>query len=137
MRRYGVVFRKLADRENLVPPWRDLVRAFRLLEARGEIRGGRFVEGFYGEQFALPEAVAQLRLLRKREKNGALLSLSAADPANLQGILTPGPRVPATRKNRILFRDGEPVAVLEAGEMRVLPGHTLDDGAENRLRTAS
>ena len=137
LRRYGVVFRKLADRENLVPPWRDLVRAFRVLEARGEIRGGRFVEGFYGEQFALPEAVAQLRLLRKREKNGALLSLSAADPANLQGILTPGPRVPATRKNRILYRDGEPVAVLEAGEMRVLPGHILDDGAEIRLRTAS
>ncbi|MEO6094665.1 MAG: DEAD/DEAH box helicase [Fibrobacteria bacterium] len=137
LRRYGVVFRKLADRENLVPPWRDLVRAFRLLEARGEIRGGRFVEGFYGEQFALPEAVAQLRLLRKKEKNGALLSLSAADPANLQGILTPGPRVPATRKNRILYRDGEPIAILEAGEMRILPGHTLDDTAEIRLRAVS
>jgi ATP-dependent Lhr-like helicase len=137
LRRYGVVFRKLADRENLVPPWRDLVRAFRVLEARGEIRGGRFVEGFYGEQFALPEAVAQLRLLRKKEKNGALLSLSAADPANLQGILTPGPRVPATRKNRILFRDGEPIAVLEAGVMRILPGHTLDDALEIRLRAVS
>ena len=134
LKRYGVVFRKLADRENLLPPWRELVRAFRLLEARGEIRGGRFVEGFYGEQFALPEAVAQLSLFRKKEKNGALLSLSAADPANLQGILTPGPRVPATRKNRILFRDGEPVAVLEGGEMRVLPGHTLDGAAESRLR---
>ncbi|MDB5102870.1 MAG: box helicase domain protein [Fibrobacteres bacterium] len=137
LQRYGVVFRKLADRENLVPPWRDLVRAFRTLEARGEIRGGRFVEGVYGEQFALPEAVAQLRLLRKKDKNGALLSLSAADPANLQGVITPGPRVPATRKNRILFRDGEPVAVLEAGEMRVLPGHTLDVAGESRLRAVS
>ncbi|HKP95414.1 MAG TPA: DEAD/DEAH box helicase [Fibrobacteria bacterium] len=137
LKRYGVVFRKLADRENLAPPWRDLVRTLRLMEARGEIRGGRFVEGFYGEQFALPEAVALLRLLRKEEKTGVLLSLSAADPANLQGILTPGPRVPATRKNRVLFRDGEPVAVLEGGEMRILPGHSLDTAAETRLRTAS
>ncbi len=137
LRRYGVLFRKLADRENLAPPWRDLVRALRLLEARGEIRGGRFVEGFYGEQFALPEALSMLRLLRKKEKTGALLSLSAADPANLQGILTPGPRAAATRKNRVLFRDGEPVAVLEGGEMRVLPGHALDSAAEIRLRTAS
>ncbi|MDQ3000235.1 MAG: DEAD/DEAH box helicase [Fibrobacterota bacterium] len=137
LKRYGVVFRKLADREYLMPPWRDLVRAFRLLEARGEIRGGRFVEGFYGEQFALPEAVATLRQLRKKEKTGVLLSLSAADPANLQGILTPGPRVPSIRKNRILFRDGEPVAVLEGGEMRVLPGHTLDGTEATRLLAAS
>ena len=137
LKRYGVVFRKLADRENLAPPWRDLVRALRTLEARGEIRGGRFVEGVYGEQFALPEAVAMLRLLRKKEKTGTLLSLSAADPANLQGILTPGPRVPATRKNRILYRDGEPVAVLEGGEMRVLPGQTLDAAGEIRLKAAS
>ncbi|MEO7427492.1 MAG: DEAD/DEAH box helicase [Fibrobacteria bacterium] len=137
LHRYGVLFRKLADRENLAPPWRDLVRALRLLEARGEIRGGRFVEGFYGEQFALPEALAMLRLVRKREKTGTLLSLSAADPANLQGILTPGPKVAATRKNRVLFRDGEPVAVLEGGEMRVLPGQSLDPAGETRLRTAS
>ena len=129
LRRYGVVFRKLADRENLMPPWRDLVRAFRTLEARGEIRGGRFVEGFYGEQFALPEALGLLRLIRKRDKSGALISLSAADPANLQGILTPGPRVPATRKNRILFRDGEPIAVLEGGEFRIMPGAPTDHGA--------
>jgi ATP-dependent Lhr-like helicase len=137
LHRYGVLFRKLADRENLAPPWRDLVRVLRLMEARGEIRGGRFVEGFYGEQFALPEAVSRLRVLRKREKTGTLLSLSAADPANLQGILTPGPRVPATRTNRVLFRDGEPVAVLEGGEMRLLPGHTLDGAAEFRLKAAS
>jgi ATP-dependent Lhr-like helicase len=120
LRRYGVVFRKLADRENLAPPWRDLVRALRVLEARGEVRGGRFVEGFYGEQFALPEAVGLLRKLRKQEKAGTLVSLCAADPANLQGILTPGPRVPATRKNRILYRDGYPLAALEGGEVKFL-----------------
>jgi ATP-dependent Lhr-like helicase len=137
LRRYGVLFRKLADRENLAPAWRELVRALRLMEARGEIRGGRFVEGFYGEQFALPEAVSALRLLRKREKTGAWTTLCAADPANLQGILTPGPRVPATRANRVLFRDGEPVAVLEAGELRVLPGHSLEGAMELRLKSVS
>jgi ATP-dependent Lhr-like helicase len=126
LRRYGVVFRKLADRES-VPPWRDLVRAFRLLEARGEIRGGRFVEGFYGEQFAMPEAVGLLRRIRNREKDGRLLSLSAADPANFQGILTPGPRIPATRKNRVLFRDGIPVAAMDGGEFKF-----LDTGAPGR-----
>jgi len=137
LRRYGVLFRKLADRENLAPAWRDLVRALRLMEARGEIRGGRFVEGFYGEQFALPEALAGLRSLRKREKTGAWVTLCAADPANLQGILTPGPRVPATRANRVLFRDGEPIAVLESGELRVLPGHELDNAMALRLKSAS
>ena len=113
------------------------MRALRLMEARGEIRGGRFVEGFYGEQFALPEALASLRLLRKREKTGAWVTLCAADPANLQGILTPGPRVPATRANRVLFRDGEPIAVLESGELRVLPGHELDGAMALRLKAAS
>src|SRR5690606_7898332 len=101
-----------------MPPWRDLVRAFRMLEARGEIRGGRFVEGYYGEQFAFPEAVGLLRSVRKRPA-GSLISMSAADPANLQGILTPGPRIPATRRNRLLFRDGEPIAALEGGEFKV------------------
>jgi ATP-dependent Lhr-like helicase len=96
------------------------VRALRTLEARGEVRGGRFVEGFYGEQFALPEAVGLLRKLRKQEKSGELVSLSAADPANLQGLITPGPRIPALRKNRVLFRDGHPIAALEGGEFRVL-----------------
>ncbi len=122
LKRYGVVFRMLADRENLTPPWRDLVRTFRTLESRGEIRGGRFVEGFYGEQFALPEAVGLLRRKRKESSPGQTLALCAADPANLQGILTPGPRIPATRKNRILFLDGEPVAAVEGCEFRVLAG---------------
>jgi ATP-dependent Lhr-like helicase len=132
LRRYGVVFRKLADRENLAPPWRDLVRVFRLLEARGEVRGGRFVEGFYGEQFALPEAVGLLRTLRRKEKTGELVSLSAADPANLQGILTPGPRVPGSRKNRVLFRDGLPIAALEGGEVRILNAEGVDPAQSTR-----
>jgi len=85
----------------------------------------------------LPEALSALRLLRKREKTGAWVTLCAADPANLQGILTPGPRVPATRANRVLFRDGEPIAVLESGELRVLPGHELDGAMALRLKTAS
>ena len=126
LKRYGVVFRKLADRENGMPPWRDLIRSFRTLEARGEIRGGRFVEGVYGEQFALPEALPGLRAVRKQVKQGKLLSISAADPANLQGILTTGPRIPATRKNRILFQDGEPVAALEGGIFRLLPGLSIN-----------
>jgi ATP-dependent Lhr-like helicase len=116
LNRYGVIFRRLADRENLMPPWRDLVRVLRTLEARGEIRGGRFVEGPYGEQFALPEALNQLRRIHKTPKTGKIISLCAADPANLQGILTPGPRIPATRKNRVLFLDGEPITHLQAGK---------------------
>ncbi|KAB2880256.1 DEAD/DEAH box helicase [bacterium] len=116
LKRYGVMFRKLADRESVAPPWRELVRVYRKLEARGEIRGGRFVEGVWGEQFALPEALTKLRSTRKEEKSGKLISISAADPLNLQGILTPGKKVSAFLGNRILYRDGEPCAVHESGE---------------------
>ncbi len=128
LRRYGVVFRRLVDRENLVPPWRDLVRVFRILEARGEIRGGRFVEGVWGEQFALPEAVGKLRAIRRQPKTGELISISAADPVNLTGIITPGRRVPSLFNNRILYRDGEPVAIKEGKELRFLK----EFGAEER-----
>jgi ATP-dependent Lhr-like helicase len=128
LRRYGVVFRRLVDRENLVPPWRDLVRVFRILEARGEIRGGRFVEGVWGEQFALPEAVGKLRAIRRQPKTGELISISAADPVNLTGIITPGRRVPSLFNNRILYRDGEPVAIKEGKELRFL----TEFGAEER-----
>jgi ATP-dependent Lhr-like helicase len=93
---------------------------YRRLEARGEIRGGRFVSGMSGEQFALPEAVAQLRATRRLEHSGRLLSLSAADPLNLTGILTPGERIPGVTSNRILYRDGVPVLAREAGEVRSL-----------------
>ena len=120
LRRYGVFCREMLMREPSAPPWRDLVRVLRRLEARGEIRGGRFVAGFPGEQFALPEAVEALRETRRREPRGAYLRISANDPLNLVGILTPGARVPAVMGNRVIFRDGIPVAAVESGETRIL-----------------
>ena len=113
LRRYGVVFRRLATRETLLAPWRDILRAYRRLEARGEIRGGRFVGGFSGEQYALPEAVGLLRNVRREQPTGQLVAVSGADPLNLVGIITPGDVVPALATNRILYRDGIPVAVRE------------------------
>ena len=112
LRRYGVVFKTLLARESLTVPWRDLLRVLRRLEARGEIRGGRFVAGFTGEQYALPEAVETLRRVRRAPADGALVALSAADPLNLTGIVTLGDRIPATASTRIAFRDGVPVATL-------------------------
>jgi ATP-dependent Lhr-like helicase len=122
LRRWGVVFRRVIDREGALPPWRDLLRVYRRLEARGEIRGGRFVAGFSGEQYALPEAVGELRAARKRAKTGALVAVSAADPLNIVGILTPGDRVPALAGNRVLYRDGVPVAAREGAQTRILSG---------------
>ncbi len=118
LRRYGVVFRKVLERESAGAPWREVARVLRRLEARGEIRGGRFVSGFSGEQFALPEAVGLLRSTRKKPPTGELIGLSAADPLNLLGIVTPGARVPAILANRILFQDGMPIAILEGGKIR-------------------
>ena len=112
LRRYGVVFKTLLARESLTVPWRDLLRVLRRLEARGEIRGGRFVAGFTGEQYALPEAVETLRRVRRVPADGAIVALSAADPLNLTGIVTLGDRIPATASTRIAFRDGVPVATL-------------------------
>jgi ATP-dependent Lhr-like helicase len=108
-----------------LPPWRDLLRVYRRLESRGEIRGGRFVAGFTGEQFALPEAVGALRETRRRKADGTLVSISGADPLNLVGVLTPGPRLPALAGNRLLYEDGLPIATLAAGEIQVLnqPSH--------------
>jgi ATP-dependent Lhr-like helicase len=120
LNRYGVVFKRLLARETNVPAWRDLLLAYRRLEARGEIRGGRFVAGMSGEQFALAGAVGQLRAIRKSEREGRLISISAADPLNLHGIVTPGERVPALKGNRILFEDGVPVLALIAGEVTPL-----------------
>jgi ATP-dependent helicase Lhr and Lhr-like helicase len=113
LKRYGVVFRDLLARETNLPKWRELQMAFRRLEDRGEIRGGRFVDGFLGEQFALPVAVESLRATRKMEPTGETLTLSAADPLNLVGILVPGERVPAISGKMIAFRDG--VAVPQEG----------------------
>ena len=120
LRRYGVVFKRVLSRESIALPWRKLAMFYRRLEARGEIRGGRFVHGMSGEQFALPEAVSALRAVRKEGPVGQLLSISAADPLNLVGTVLPGERVPALRKNRIVFGDGVPLAALEGGTVRQL-----------------
>jgi ATP-dependent helicase Lhr and Lhr-like helicase len=114
LNRYGVVFRELLAREALLPRWRELVMAFRRMEDRGEVRGGRFVSGFLGEQFALPVAVESLRALRKLEPNGETVSLSAADPLNLVGIVVPGERVPAISGKSVTYRDGVPVDAVES-----------------------
>jgi ATP-dependent Lhr-like helicase len=119
LRRYGVLFRKLVEREPTLPPWRELFYVLRRLEARGELRGGRFVSGFAGEQFALPEAAGSLR--RHREDAGqALVAVAACDPLNLSGLLLPGERIPAVAGNRLLYRGGVPVAALVGGELRWL-----------------
>ena len=118
--RYGVVFRDLLSRESLAPAWRDLVDVYRRLEMRGEIRGGRFVAGVAGEQFALNDAVTKLRESRDKPAAKHWQLISAADPLNLLGIVTRGPRVPATRGNRIAFLDGRPIAAREAGQVRWL-----------------
>jgi len=121
LRRYGVVFRRMLTREAAwLPPWHALLRACRRLEAQGHIRGGRFVAGISGEQYALPDAVGALRSIRKRESTGELVSLSAADPLNLAGILTPGARVAALAGNRLLLCDGVPIATLSGGEVQYL-----------------
>jgi ATP-dependent Lhr-like helicase len=109
LRRYGVVFRDLLARETRCPPWRELLRIYRRLEARGELRGGRFVHGFSGEQFALPDGIDALRSVRRAPRTGEeRVLLSAVDPLNLAGILTPGPRIPAQAGNRVLLVDGVP-----------------------------
>ncbi|MDI5986607.1 DEAD/DEAH box helicase [Halomonas sp. M4R5S39] len=118
--RYGVVFRRVLEREPALPPWRELLYVYRRLEARGEIRGGRFVQQFAGEQFALPEAVGALKAMRKREPDETRVVVSAADPLNLVGILTPGSRLPAVAGNRLRYRDGVPEAVLHNGEVHCL-----------------
>jgi ATP-dependent helicase Lhr and Lhr-like helicase len=129
LRRYGVVFWRLLEREaDWLPPWRDLLRVYRKLESRGEIRGGRFVAGFSGEQFALPDAIVMLRDIRRKQASGEWLSVSGADPLNLVGILTPGPKLAALTGNRLLYRDGVAVALLAAGEVEFL--ETLDAAIE-------
>jgi len=109
LRRYGVVFRDLLVRESLNSGWRDLLVQYRRMELRGEIRGGRFVDGFTGEQFALPEALESLRALRRTGTEPSArqdMKVSAADPLNLAGIILPGPRVPAVPTNYLVFRNG-------------------------------
>ncbi|MGA6096392.1 Lhr family helicase [Stutzerimonas marianensis] len=133
LRRYGVVFWRLLDREaDWLPPWRDLLRLYHRLEARGDIRGGRFVAGVAGEQFALPEAVGLLREVRKRPPSGEMIAVSAVDPMNQVGTLLPGERVPAVAGNRILYRDGIPLALLIAGKPELLA--ELDEDDQRKAR---
>jgi ATP-dependent Lhr-like helicase len=135
LQRYGVIFKRLLAREaGWLPSWYELLRVYRRLEARGEIRGGRFVAGPTGEQYALPEVVSALRTTRKRPKDGQLIAVSAADPLNLTGTLLPGERVPSLAGNRVLFRDGVPVAVQVAGETHFLA--QCEPGEEWALRSA-
>jgi ATP-dependent Lhr-like helicase len=136
LRRYGIVFRRLLERESLKVSWFELGRLYRRLEARGEIRGGYFVAGVSGEQFALPEAIGLLRSIRKATPKGELIAISGADPLNLAGILTPGPRIAAVTANRLLLRDGVPVAALEAGNVIMLENatHVMNGEIERALR---
>ncbi len=135
LRRYGVICWRLLEREAAwLPPWRDLVRVCRRLEARGEIRGGRFIAGVSGEQFALPEAIASMRQVRRQPGDGALIALAASDPANLLGSIVPGPKVPRVAGSRVLYRDGVPIATSVAGEIAWLV--TLDAAQLQAARRA-
>jgi ATP-dependent Lhr-like helicase len=130
LRRYGVVFRRVLTREPTRVPWRDLTRVYRRLEARGEIRGGRFVSGMSGEQFALTEAVERLREVRRSTPDGMLRTISAADPLNLAGIITAGERIRAAARSRIAYRNGVPLAVKEGDVVRELGGIERSMAAE-------
>jgi ATP-dependent Lhr-like helicase len=129
LRRYGVVFRRVLERESTAP-WRMLARVYRRLEARGEIRGGRFVSGMSGEQFAMPRAVERLREVRRTRATGELVTLGTADPLNLAGIVTSGDRVRAAVRNRMVYRDGVPLAVLEGDFVRALVPMPADIAAD-------
>ena len=135
LRRWGVIFWKLLSREaDWLPSWRDILMCCRRLEARGDIRGGRFVAGFAGEQFASIDAVGPLRAVRRRPLTGEYLSLSGADPLNLLGILTPHARLPSLTGNRLLYRDGLPVARFAAGEVSFL--EALDPAQQWQAKNA-
>ncbi|MGJ7521700.1 DEAD/DEAH box helicase [Variovorax sp. LT1P1] len=135
LRRYGVICWRLLEREPAwLPPWRELVRVCRRLEARGEIRGGRFIAGVSGEQFALPEAVASMRRVRREPHDGAFIALAASDPANLLGVIVNGPKVPRVAGSRVLWRDGVPVASSIAGAVTLL--EALDAAEAQAARRA-
>ncbi|MHC8317543.1 DNA glycosylase AlkZ-like family protein [Pseudomonas sp. LB3P31] len=133
LRRYGVVFWRLLEREaDWLPSWRELLRTFHRLEARGEIRGGRFVSGLAGEQFALPEAIPLLREVRRRPHDGSLVAVCGVDPLNLAGTLLPGVKVPALASNRLVYRDGVPAAAVIAGKQQIWLELDLEASAELR-----
>src|SRR5581483_11888580 len=118
LRRYGIVFRDLLAREHALPPWRELLATMRRLEARGEIRGGRFVQGFIGEQFALPAAVEALRAMRREHGAATTALVQSGDPLNLVGILTPGARISPFSNQAIAYRDGVPTDVGPLGAVQ-------------------
>ena len=120
LRRYGVGFRRLLAREAADVPWRELARVSRRLEARGDMRGGRFDTGVSGEQFALPEAVERLREVRRTQPDDTLITISAADPLNLVGILTDGERIRVSTSGRIVYHQGMAIAALEGDMLRTL-----------------
>jgi ATP-dependent Lhr-like helicase len=133
LRRYGVVFRRILARETNAAPWRELARVYRRLEARGEIRGGRFVNGMSGEQFAIPDAIERLREMRRLGPDGGAITISAADPLNLTGIVTAGERIRTAGRNRITYRDGVPLSVREGGIVRPLAsGARLEPEPQSR-----
>ncbi|MGN2253244.1 DEAD/DEAH box helicase [Frateuria sp. GZRe12] len=135
LRRYGVVFWKLLEREApWLPSWRELLRVYHRLEARGEIRGGRFVEGLVGEQFALPEAIGALRAVRQREATQQLVCVSGSDPLNLVGTVLAGDKLPALAGTRVLYEDGVPVAALVANKPQFLL--EADGATQQRWRNA-
>jgi ATP-dependent Lhr-like helicase len=134
LKRWGVLFRKVLERECAGVSWGALVRVLRDLEARGEVRGGRFVSGFGGEQYALPEVVSQLRKLRREPPTGELLTICASDPLNLIGIITPGARIAQLPSTRILLRDGVPVAARDGSGVRWLLAELLETPAAERAR---
>lgn len=129
LRRYGIVCRRLLARETNIAPWRELARVYRRLEARGEIRGGRFVHGMSGEQFALPEAIERMREIRREDRDDAIIVISAADPLNLTGILTNDERIRAIAGTRIAYRNGVAVSVLEGEYLRPLTESTPEIAA--------
>jgi ATP-dependent Lhr-like helicase len=137
LKRYGVLFRAVIEREQLLPPWRLILRFLRRMEDRGEVSGGRFVDGFSGEQFALPEAVAVLRRNHETPGTERYAVINATDPLNLGGIITPGSKTPSKPGNRILLENGIPVAHLMGDSIEMLvtrPTEAIRAEAENRLR---
>jgi ATP-dependent Lhr-like helicase len=134
LRRYGIVFRRLLAREPATFTWRELVGVYRRLEARGEIRGGRFVSGISGEQFALPDAVERMREIRRTARDGRLITISGCDPLNLTGLLDSGERVRALGANRLVYRDGVAVAAMEGDYLRPMCGFPADEAS--RVATA-
>ena len=134
LKRYGVVFRKVLERESGLPPWRELLRVYWRLEARGEIRGGRFVQSVSGEQFALPEAIGSLRKIRNKKDDNDMIAISASDPLNLQGILLSGNKIPISANNKVVYQNGKVVAMLDKQGVHFL--HDVDDEEKQRIHTA-